>query len=231
VFPGRSAVGEVLLLGGNNRRVEIVGVIADVKNAGLNQPTPDEAYFPLPQLGRPGMSVVARTGGDPSLLQPAIRSAVAAVDPTQAVSFFATTESTVAASLGTQKLVATLTGLFAVLALLLSLTGLYSVLAYLVSQRTAEIGIRMALGATRAQVIRLVMRSGLGLVGIGLVLGLGGAAVASRLIRQLLFGIEPLDASIYAVVIALFGVVAVLACLGPSLRASRIDPLAAFRQG
>ena len=229
VFPGRSAVGEAILLGATARRVEIVGVIRDVKSAGANAPTPDEAYFPLPQLPRPGLNVLARTGGDPAALQTAIRNAVTAVDKTQAISFFATTESNVAASVGTQRLVATLTGIFAALALLLSLTGLYSVLAYLVSQRTAEIGIRMALGATRAQVIRMVMTSGLGLVAVGLVLGLGSAAAAARLIRQLLFGVEPLNVAIYAGVACVFAAVAALACLGPSLRASRIDPLVAFR--
>jgi len=145
------------------------------------------------------------------------------------VSFFATLENTVDASLGAQRLVATLTAVFAGLALLLSLTGLYSVLAYLVLQRTAEIGIRMALGATRRQVIGLVMRSGLGLVSGGLVLGLGGAAAAGRLIRQLLFGVEPLSGSLYVAVALSFALVAALACLGPSLRASRIDPLAACR--
>ena len=228
-FPGESPVGQALLLGAANRRVEIVGVIRDVKSAGVNAPTPDEAYFPMRQIARPGMNVIAKTGGDASALQSAIRAAVAAVDKSQAISFFATLETNVALSLGTQRLVATLTGVFAVLALVLSLTGLYSVLAYLVSQRTAEIGIRMALGATRRQVVGLVMRSGLGLVAVGLLLGLAGAAGTARLIRQQLFGIEPLDAGIYVAVAALFAAVAALACLGPSLRASRIDPLVAFR--
>jgi predicted permease len=229
VFPGQSAVGQALLVGGTNRRVEIVGVIQDVKSAGANAPTPDEAYFPLEQLGRSGMNVIAKTTGDASALQAAIRSGVSAVDKTQAISFFATMETNVAQSLGTQRLVATLTGLFAALAVGLSLMGLYCVLAYLVSQRTAAIGIRMALGATRRQVVSLVMRSGLGPVAIGLLLGLGTAAVASRLIRQLLFGVGPLNVPIYAGVAAVFALVAALACLGPSLRASRINPLVAFR--
>jgi predicted permease len=229
VFAGRSAVGQALLLGAANRRVEIVGVIKDVKSAGVNAPTPDEAYFPLQQLPRQGLSLIARTDGDPAALQTAIRNAVASVDRTQAVSFFATTESTVSASLGTQRLVATLTVIFAVLALLLSLTGLYAVLAYLVSQRTAEIGIRMALGATRQQVVGLVMKSGFAVVGIGLALGLAAAVATGRLIRQLLYGVDPLNPLIYAAVALVFAAVAVLACLGPSLRASRIDPLVAFR--
>jgi predicted permease len=144
VFPGQSAVGQALIVGGTNRHVEIVGVIRDVKSAGVNAPTPDEAYFSL-------------------------------------------------------------------------------------KQRTSEIGIRMALGATRQQVIALIMRSGLRLVGLGLTLGLVTAVIASGLIRQLLFGVSPFSISIYAAVTALFVVVAALACLGPSWRASRISPLVAFR--
>ncbi len=229
VFSGRPAIGQVLLFGANDRHVEIVGVTGDVKTVGVNVPAPAEVYFPMRQLAKPGMNVIGRTAGDAATLQTAIKNAVAAVDPTQAVSFFVTLENALSQSLGTQRLVAALTGLFAALALLLSLVGLYSVLAHLVSQRTPEIGIRMALGATRAQVIGMVMRSGLVLVAIGLGLGLGGAAAASRLIRQLLFGVEALNPAIYLVVTVAFGLVAALACLVPSLRASRIDPLMAFR--
>ena len=118
---------------------------------------------------------------------------------------------------------------FAALALVLSALGLYSVVAYLVSQRTAEIGIRMALGAQPAQVVGLVLRSGLKLVVIGLLLGLAGAAGTARAIQTLLFQVRPLDPVIYAVVAALFTIVATLACLVPSWRASRIDPLIALR--
>ena len=119
--------------------------------------------------------------------------------------------------------------MFAGLALLLSAVGLYSVLAYAVSQRTAEIGIRMALGARAGQVMGLVMRGGLQLVAVGLVLGLAAAAGAARLIQSLLFDVRPLDPRIYGSVAALFAVVASLACLLPSWRASRIDPLLALR--
>jgi ABC-type antimicrobial peptide transport system permease subunit len=175
------------------------------------------------------MTIVARTSGDAASLQAAIRRGVQAVDKTQAASFFATMETIVSQSLGTQRLAAALTGLFATMALGLSLIGLYSVLAYVVSQRTAEIGIRMALGASRRQVVSLVMRSGLPLVAIGMALGFAAAIAASRLIRQLLFGITPLDLPTYFAVAGVFGIVAALACLAPSLRASRINPLIAFR--
>jgi predicted permease len=230
LFPEESALGRALLRGRNAEvRAEIVGVIRDVKTIGINAPAPDEIYLPMRQLGRPGMAVVARTTGDPAELQNIIRSAVAAVDRQQPISFFSTMDANVAGSLGTQRIVAWLTSIFAGLALLLSALGLYSVLANVVAQRTAEIGIRMALGAQATQVIAMVMRGGLRLVAIGLAVGLAGAAGAARLIRTLLFEVEPLDPWIYAAVATLFTVVAMLACLAPSLRASRIDPLTALR--
>jgi ABC-type antimicrobial peptide transport system permease subunit len=228
LFPGEPVVGRALLMG-NNARVEIVGVIKDVKSAGINVPVPEELYVPLSQVPRPGLNVLARTGADPGSLQKSIANAVKAVDPTQAVSFFATLESNITLSFGTQQLAATLTGGFSVLALALSLTGLYSVLAHLVAQRTPEIGIRMALGASRLDVIRLVMRSGALLVGVGVVLGLAGAGAAGRVIEQQLFEVQPLSPVIYAGVAVIFAAVALTACLVPSLRASRIDPLVACR--
>jgi len=265
LFPGEQALGQVLLRGRDAELgAEIVGVIRDVKTNGLNAPPPDEIYYPMRQLGRPGMAVVGRVGpstaGSPSSgqgrstgsslssgqarstgsslssgqadaasLQGAIRAAVAAVDKNQPISFFATLETNISQSLGAQRIVASLTAIFAGLALVLSAIGLYSVLAYAVSQRRAEIGIRMALGAKRAQVVRLVMQGGLQLVAVGLALGLAGAAGAARLIRTLLFEIQPLDPIVYGGVAVLFTAVAALACLLPSLVASRIDPLVALR--
>jgi predicted permease len=230
VFPGESALGKVLLRGRDAEiKSEIVGIIHDVKTNGLNVPVPDEIYYSLRQLGRPGMNVVARTTGDPSALQAIIRAAVSEVDKDQPISFFATLEANVATSLGTQRIVASLTTVFAGLAFVMSVVGLYSVLAYAVSQRTAEIGIRMALGAQSAQVVRLIMRGGLQLVAIGLVIGLAAAAGAARVIQTLLFDVRPLEPLVYAGVAITFALVAALACLLPSLRASRIDPLVALR--
>jgi predicted permease len=230
IFPGESALGKTLMRGRDaDVKCEIVGVIRDVKTNGLNAPVPDEIYYPMRQLGRPGMNVVARTTGDPAALQAIMRTAVAEVDKNQPISFFATLETNVATSLGTQRIVALLTTIFAGLAFVMSVVGLYSVLAYAVSQRTAEIGIRMALGAQSAQVIRLIMRSGLELVTIGLVLGLAAAAGAARIIQTLLFDVRPLEPAVYAGVAITFALVAALACLLPSLRASRIDPIIALR--
>jgi predicted permease len=230
LFPGESALGRVLLRGRDaDIRSEVVGVIRDVKTNGLNVPTPDEIYYPIRQLGRPGMAIVARTDGDAAALQAILRTAVAEVDKNQPISLFATLETTVASSLGPQRIVASLTAIFAALALVLSAVGLYSVLAYAVSRRTPEIGIRMALGARAGQVVGLVMRSGLQLVAIGLVLGLACATGAARLIQTLLFNVQPLDPLVYGGVAVLFTLVAAVACLAPSLRASRIDPLIALR--
>ena len=230
LFPDESPIGKTLLRGVNaDIAFEIVGVIRDVKSLGLRGNAPDELYLPMRQLGRPSMAIAARTSGDPTALQNIIRAAVARVDSSQPISFFTTMDAAIAGSLGTQRIVASLTAIFGVLALLLSAVGLYSVISYSVSQRTPEIGIRMALGARAGQVIAMVMRGGLTLVAIGLGLGLAGAAGASRLIQSLLFQVEPLDPIIYGAVALLFAVVAALASLLPSLRASRIDPLVALR--
>ena len=230
LFPGESPLGRTLLRGKDaDVRAEIVGVVRDVKTNGLNNPAPDEIYYPMRQLARPAMAIVARTSGDAASLQPIMRAAVAAEDKEQPISFFATLDSNIAQSLGVQRIVAALTTIFAALALALSSVGLYSVLAYAVSQRTPELGIRMALGAQPSQVVGLVMRGGLRLVAAGLAMGLAGAAGAARVIRTLLFDVRPLDPIVYAGVAALFTAVAAAACLVPALRASRIDPLRALR--
>jgi ABC-type antimicrobial peptide transport system permease subunit len=229
LFAGESPLGRTLLRGRDaNIAHTIVGVIADVKSNGLNVPVPDEIYYPMRQLGRPGMSVSVRTSGDPTALQGIIRTAVAQVDKDQPISFFQTLGDGLSQSLGVQRMVASLTACFAGIALVLAAVGLYSVVAHAVTQRTSEIGIRMALGARPRQVLGLVMASGLKLVAIGLVIGIAGAAGTARLMQTLLTNVRPLDPRAYGSVALFFGFVAALACLLPSLRASRIDPLTAL---
>jgi predicted permease len=232
LFSGESPLGHTLLRGRNAEIPnEIVGVIADVRSNGVNAPVPDEVYYPMRQLGKPGMSVSARIDGDPALLQGIIRAAVAEADRDQPISFFQSLDAAFTQSLGIQRIVASLTACFAGVALVLAAIGLYSVVAYAVAQRTSEIGIRMALGARPGQVVGLVIGGGLKLVAIGLVIGLSGAAGTAKLMAQLLSNVEPLDPIVYGSVAVFFGIVAVLACLLPSLRASRIDPLIALGGG
>jgi predicted permease len=230
LFPSESALGKVVMRGAKaDVPAQIVGVARNVMTNGLNAPAPDEVYFPMRQLPRPGLAILARTTTDPAAMQGTIREAVASVDKDQPISAFATMQSTVNLSLGVQQIVSSLTAIFAGLALLLSAVGLYSVVADVVFQRTPEIGIRMALGAQPSHVVRLVMRGGLVLVGIGLAIGLTAAAGAARLIQSLLYEVRPLDPLVYGGVTVLFTTVAMLACLIPSLRAAKIDPLHAIR--
>jgi len=230
LFPGESPLGKYLLRGQQaDQKIEIVGVAGDVKAAGLNAPPPEIIYQPLRQLGGGFQIIAASTDGDANALQAVLRKAVAAADKSQAVSFFATLDTQLMQSLGVQRITAWLTGAFSVVALFLSALGLYSVLAYAVTQRTGEIGIRMALGAERTDVVRLIVSQGMKLVAIGLVIGLAIAAVGGRALASLLYDVKPLDPTVFAGVTVLFTLVAILACLVPSWRASRIDALVAIR--
>jgi predicted permease len=229
IFPDESPLGHVILRGRDADVPQtIVGVIADVKSLGLNAPAPDEVYYPMRQFPRPALNITARTTGDTATLQQAIRAAVASVDHDQPISFFQSLDTLLSQSLGIQRIVATLTGCFAVIALVLAAIGLYAVVAYAVAQRTGEIGIRMALGARPSQVLGLIMGGGLKLVACGVVLGLAGAAGTTRLIQTLLSNVQPLDPLVYGSVALFFGLVATAACFLPSFRASKIDPLMAL---
>jgi putative ABC transport system permease protein len=230
LFHGESALGKILLRGRDSEiKCEIVGVVADVKSANLDEPAPDEIYVPFRQVAQSVGTLVVRTNGDPAALQSAMRSTLASLDNTMALAFFTTMDTTLSSSLIFPRITAWLTGAFASIALLLSAVGLYSLLAYAVTQRTNEIGLRMALGAQREQVVALILRSGLRLVALGLVLGLAAAIGASRLIQTLLFSVQPLDPLIYVGVTLLFTLIAVLACLIPARRATLVDPIQALR--
>jgi predicted permease len=230
LFPGDTALGKIILRGRDaETRCEIVGVVGDVKTEGLNAPPPDELYLPFRQFARTIGTLVVSTDGDPAALHPVIRATLASLDATVPVTLFATLDAAVGQSLGVQRITAWLTGIFAAVALVLSAVGLYSVVAYAITQRTREIGLRMALGAQRVDVVGLMLRSGLQLVALGCALGLAAAAGAARLIQSLLFAVQPLDPLVYGGVTVLFVLIAGLACLVPALRASRIDPLIALR--
>ena len=230
--PSRCRWPKLCCLARRRERSEIVGVTRDVKSAGVYVADAGRSLpFRYPQPPRQGLNVVAKR---PAIRRLAGRHPHRRMPPSTERRRSRSSQRWIRASrlsLGYAALRRNIDGSLCALALVLSLTGLYSVLAYLVSQRTPEIGIRMALGASRHDVIALVMRSGLGLVVIGLVLGMAGAAAAGRLLRQQLFGVEAVSVGIYIGVAVLFALVATVACLVPSLRASRIDPQAALRIG
>jgi ABC-type antimicrobial peptide transport system permease subunit len=174
------------------------------------------------------MTLVVRTRGDSYGALDAVRAVVRRADPTLAVSQVQTLDEVLARTVGQPKLVMTLLGVFAGVALLLAVIGVYGVLTYTVSARTREIGVRMALGAERGSVVSMIVRQGLAMTGAGLVVGLGAALALSRGLESLLYGVPPRDISTFAVVAGLFAVVALAAAWLPARRAAATDPVRAL---
>jgi putative ABC transport system permease protein len=208
----------------------IVGVIADLRGYGLDQPALPEIYWPLLQRpDRSTMSLVVRTKGDPSSLIPAARAAMAEVDSQQPIFDVEPLADLVASSLSQRRFTLMLMVLFGLVALVLAAVGIYGVMAYTVAQRTQEIGIRVALGATDKVVLGMVLKDGMTLVGIGLAIGTAAALVLTRVGASLLWGVSATDAITYVVIAAILAAVAVVAIVVPARRATRIDPMQALR--
>ncbi|HVG35500.1 MAG TPA: ABC transporter permease [Pyrinomonadaceae bacterium] len=208
--------------------VTIVGVVGDVKQYGLDREAADEIYGPVAQLSFGGFLLV-KTMSDPTSMSRLMRNTVHQVDPDTAVDQVRTLQQVRDDSVASPRLTALLLGLFAVLALIITAAGITGVMALSVTQRTREIGIRMALGATRGRILTMVMRQGMTLVLLGLAFGVAGALVLNRLISSLLFATPGADPLTFAVVSCLLMLVAGAACLIPALRATGIDPLLALR--
>jgi putative ABC transport system permease protein len=235
-FAGSNAVGAHIHLFGP---AEIVGVVEDVRHTGLDAEPQPEMYIAYKQMsaggppgapgGGPPTSIVVRAAGDPLALVPLLRQAVLDIDRELPLDNIMTMEARLSASVAGPRFYALMLALFALLALVLAAVGIYGLLSYNVSQRHREIGVRMALGAERRDILRLVVRQGLLLTGIGVALGLAGAFSVTRLLRTLLFGITATDPIAYTGVSALLVVVAFVACWIPARRATRLDPMAALR--
>ncbi|HTL18487.1 MAG TPA: ABC transporter permease, partial [Patescibacteria group bacterium] len=208
---------------------EIVGIVRDVKLAGLEAPSEPAYYLPASQAPLQDMTLLVRTSTDPLSLVGAIRAAVLSIDPNQPISNVSTLEKIVDDSIAQRRLNMLLMGLFGGLAMLLSAVGIYGLLSHAVTQRTQELGIRMALGAQVSDVLRLVLKQGMMLALAGELIGLIGAFALTRVIRGLLFGVTPNDATTFVVVAAVLGVVALAACYLPARRATKVDPLIALR--
>ncbi len=213
---------------------EVVGILDDVSQFWLGQRAGSEMYIidylPAPP-GLGGTYFAIRTGADPSALASSVRGIVRQLDPTATVDNIATMEQIVSNAMARPRLFAVLLGIFAGVAMILAAIGIYGVLGYMVSHRAREIGIRMALGAPRFQVVALVLRQTAVLTVVGVTLGVAGAAALSRYLEGLLFELTPLDVTTFAAVVVMFGVVAALASYVPARRATRVDPLVALRIG
>jgi putative ABC transport system permease protein len=204
----------------------VIGVAKDVKQGGVEKATGTELYVSLDQLGMaaPTMNVVLRTTLRPAGLSRTLERLVRDSDPAVPIVRLREMDAAFAESIRRPRLLAQLLGAFAGLALLLAAVGTYGVLSYMVTERRREIGVRMALGASRSSVIRLVMKQGLQATVIGVIVGVAGAFAANRMIASLLFGVQPTDAATMAAVIATISTVAAVACWLPGWRASRLDP-------
>jgi predicted permease len=229
-FPGEDPLGRHLHVAAyGDAEYEIVGVVADTLYQ-VGQPGRVTMYFSaLDGQSEEGLTLVVRTASDPLAFSVPVQKQIAALDPEMPVSDVFTIRQIIERSLGNASLSASLVLAFAVLSLLLASIGLYGVLSYLTTQRTAEIGVRLALGAQRGQVVRLMLGDGLRPAIYGLVLGLAASIGAVRLIQSMLYGTQPLDPAVFAAVAATLLLVAALACLIPAWRASRIDPMQALR--
>jgi putative ABC transport system permease protein len=209
----------------------IVGVVGDVKHFGLDLPEQPALYSPYTQINpwKRWMAFVARTQSSPESMATAVKQQIWKIDPQLPVSKVKSMDDVAAASFAERRFNMLLLTLFAALALVLAAVGIYGVISYAVTQRTQEIGIRMALGADRADVLKLIIRNGLVLTLLGIAIGVGGAFGLTRLMSTLLFGVTPTDKSTFIAVSAMLIFVALLACYIPARRATKVDPLIALR--
>lgn len=208
--------------------MRIVGIVGDIREDGpAHRPEP-EIYMPYEQHMQSSLSVVVRTTTRPDALARTLRRKVYERSP-DVPTQFSTLGDAVSENVATPRFRALLLGIFAAMAICLAMAGVYGVLAYRVSRRTNEIGLRMALGASPASILRLILREGLVFAGVGVGLGLAGALVATRLVTSMLFEVKPDDPVIYIGAAVLLGVVALLASWIPAHQAARVDPMVALR--
>jgi putative ABC transport system permease protein len=229
-YGNESPIGRRVRPGFQDPWYTIVGVVEDVKNAGLDKPAGTELFLPQRQFGARGTVYLAlRTSGDPHSLIGAVRAAVRDIDPSLPLAQVRTMDEVLAGARSRPRFLTTLLGLFSGAALLLAAVGLYGVISYSVTRRMTEFGIRMAMGARAGDVLRLVLTQGLKLAAVGVLAGAAGALALTRVISGLLFGVSSFDPLTFCSMALLLGAVTVAACIIPAMRATRVDPLIALR--
>jgi putative ABC transport system permease protein len=222
-------IGRRLDISGPTYMREIVGVVGDVKQTGLKTRVAPQVYEPFLQKPSNKFQIVVRGLGDPAHLAETIRRQVLAIDKNQPISNIRTMEESVARSMTQDRLSVFVLALFAGLAVTLAATGVYGVIAYSFTQRTHEIGIRVALGARQGEILKLVLGQCLRVVLLAVAVGLAASAMLSRFIATLLYDVKPADPAVLAVVSAILTAVALIAAFGPAWRASRVDPVIALK--
>ncbi|HEX8421865.1 MAG TPA: FtsX-like permease family protein, partial [Pyrinomonadaceae bacterium] len=229
-FPNEEAIGKRLNIGGSESPWRtIVGIVRDVRLQNLDTEAYPQMYAPLAQSPRRSMTMVVRTAGDPMNLIPFVRSELTRLDKDQPLYNVRTMEQVMSESTSRRRFNMMLIAVFAFLGLVLAAVGIYGVISYSVTQRTHEIGIRMALGAEARDILKMIVRQGMGMVILGVGIGLVGAFGLTRVMSSLLFGVSPTDLVTFAGVPLILATVALLACYIPARRATRVDPMIALR--
>jgi len=224
LFRGRDPVGRRI------DSVTVVGVVADMRHRALDDKIWPELFLPFEQHPSHWMTLVVRGTGDPSALAAPVRRVVQGIDAGQPVFDLELLEHRVVASLAVRRERALVLGAFAALALLIAVVGIYGVMSYAVARRTHEIGLRMALGAGRSEVLRLVVGAGLRMTAYGMAAGLAGALALTRVLRTFLYGVAPTDAATFTLVTAVLAAAAFCASYLPARRAAAVEPMAALRR-
>jgi putative ABC transport system permease protein len=230
LFPGEDPIGKRLIIfDAKDKPYEVIGEVADTRNWGLAEKPMPEFYLSYQQSAPPFLGLAVRTKDDPRRLIEEIRHAVAAIDPDQPLYNVITMEQALSDSISKERFAMFMLGLFAAMAFILAIGGIYGVMSYSVTQRTHEIGVRVALGAKGPQVVRMILRQGIILIVIGLTIGLASSFALTRVLAGLLYGVNPADPAVFSLAAMLLGLVALFACYVPARRASRVNPMEALR--
>jgi predicted permease len=231
-WPGQDAIGKAVGVPIMPFNMTVVGVVGDVKHLTLREAPGPEVYVPYTQKPWPSMAtmhVAVRTKAEPAAVTTSVRAAIAAIDPDLPLANVATLGTIVGGAAAQPRFSMLLLGAFGALAVVLACVGLYGAVSYSVIDRTQEIGIRLALGAGRRDILGMVLQQGLRVTALGVLIGLAAAAVTLRTMASFLYGIGSTDAPTFAIVAAMLMSVALLACYLPARRAMRVDPLVAMR--